>query len=337
PELDVSMREELGQSMYAASVGGFRSVIATWQNIQAFTAFERKDWTTVEEKFQLITQLQPRVLDHWLTAKWHMSFNAYAHFRQQAELADTDWKAWQLYHVVAPGYLQRGEEFLLEGMRYLPDEALLYLDMGVLYSASDKHDDQCTAAGWFYEGMQKPDAHRVLRSHYLSSIARCPERTDEAYGAFREAYYDGFLTPTVRTRFEQFETADVEERMAGKSLTELKKIAAEEPGYLPLAALARYWSNADDPAKAVGIYREIAEIEGTPDHYRKKLGLELAKLPGNEKEAIEILYSFYMPRHPGIYPDVRAALVMMEDRLGVPEEERLIQEAARNAQEAVWN
>ena len=46
PALDITMRERLGQSTYVAAMGGFRSLIATWQAIQAFTVQPHMRYTS---------------------------------------------------------------------------------------------------------------------------------------------------------------------------------------------------------------------------------------------------------------------------------------------------
>ncbi len=338
PALDITMRERLGQSTYVAAMGGFRSLIATWQAIQAFTSFERAEWTDVEDRYQLVTQLQPRVKEHWISAKWHMAYNAYAWYKREAELAESEWKAWQLDNIVAEGYLDRGKQFLLDGMRFLPDEPELFRDMGDLYAARDKYDNPCEAAEWYAQGMQMPDAHRALRALYLASLARCPEKKEEAYAAFRNAYFEGYITPTVRVNFERFEDADVDARIAGKSLEQVGAAArAEGAGYLGLAGLARYFTTVEhDREQAIAVLREIAAMDGAPDHYRKKLGLELAAIPGREDEALEILTGFYMPKLPGLYPEIRRAIVAIEDRLGVPDAQRIIPADRQLTPDAVW-
>ena len=74
--LSIGLREQIGQSAFIAVLGGFRSVIADLLFIDAYSAWERTDWTYLLLRLRQATELQPRAILFWEIAGWHMAWNA---------------------------------------------------------------------------------------------------------------------------------------------------------------------------------------------------------------------------------------------------------------------
>ena len=74
--LSLDLREKIGQSAFVAVLGGFRSVIADVLFIDAYSAWERTDWTQLLLRLRQATELQPRSILFWEMAGWHMAWNA---------------------------------------------------------------------------------------------------------------------------------------------------------------------------------------------------------------------------------------------------------------------
>src|SRR5438309_10050521 len=75
-ELNLDLREQIGQLGFIAALSGFRSILADALFIQAHVAWERTEWGRVFLLFRQVTTLQPRVVLFWDMAACHIAWNA---------------------------------------------------------------------------------------------------------------------------------------------------------------------------------------------------------------------------------------------------------------------
>ncbi len=120
------------------ALGGFRGLIA---NALWVRAMELQDEGKYFEKVQLadwITKLQPHFTTVWVVQAWDMAYNISIKF-------DDPRDRWQ--------WVQRGVELLRdEGLKYNPDETLLYRELA-----------------WFFQhkiGQDLDDAHKYFKSQW---------------------------------------------------------------------------------------------------------------------------------------------------------------------------
>src|SRR5207253_7907554 len=114
--LSIDLREQLGQSAVIAVLGGFRSVMADLLFIDAYSAWERTDWTYLLLRLRQATELQPRAILFWEMAGWHMAWNA-----GTAALED-DSKSPAARHRLQHDYLELGKDFLVRGIAHNPEK-----------------------------------------------------------------------------------------------------------------------------------------------------------------------------------------------------------------------
>lgn len=126
--IDLSLRENLGQMGFAASLGGLRSLVASITYLQAYTAFENVDWAKVDGLFQLTTRLQPGYGRYWEEASWHMAYNAASSYLFDKKIRPA------IRHQLARDHVQRGIEILNEGLRFSPNEPHLWVELGSIYA-----------------------------------------------------------------------------------------------------------------------------------------------------------------------------------------------------------
>jgi len=303
-ELDLSMREQLGQGMFVASIGGFRSLIASILYLQAHADFENREWAKVEAAYGVITRLQPRSIHYWDNAHWHMAYNAFGYYQRTAATEPDSWEAWKMTNQLAPYYLERGRQFLEDGLRHNPDSYILHRAMGDL--RSKKYGDDCGAADWYLRGSKLTNARSYMHRLYLYAISKCPERIDEAYAALREAYHAGSRTPTVLLEFEKKEDHFIDLELKAMSVDEIRAaaLAVGDDEYLPVARLARHFETvARDDRKAAALFQQLVRLGQAPEFYQKKWGLALARIPGMEKEAHQVLGNFLAGKLRGAFPD----------------------------------
>ena len=126
--IDLSLRENLGQMGFAASLGGLRSLVASITYLQAFTAFENVDWAKVDGLFQLTTRLQPGYGKYWEEASWHMAYNAASSYLNDEKLRPA------IRHQLARDHVRRGIDILEEGLKFAPDDGRLWAELGHIYA-----------------------------------------------------------------------------------------------------------------------------------------------------------------------------------------------------------
>lgn len=199
-QLDLDMRERLGQMGFVAALSGFRAVIADLLWIQAHTAWERTEWGRMKLLFDTVTALQPRALMFWDLAAWHMAWNA-----SVAMLENPDEPREALRIKAQREYWKIGEDYLLRGIHNNPDRALLYDRLGMLYR--DKFQDHAKAQAAYAQAARLPDAPPYCRRFAAYELSHVPGREREAYNRLMELYRmgEGEHLPTLLKRIQAME------------------------------------------------------------------------------------------------------------------------------------
>ena len=181
--LSLDLREKIGQSAFVAVLGGFRSVIADLLFIDAYSAWERTDWTTLLLRLRQATELQPRSILFWEIAGWHMAWNA------ATAAAEDDSKSAATRRRLQFQYLKLGEDFLVRGVVHNPDKPQLYEALARLYR--DKFQDHARAAENFEEASRLPGHASYDERFSAYELSYCEGREREAYDRLRVLYERG--------------------------------------------------------------------------------------------------------------------------------------------------
>jgi hypothetical protein len=181
--LSIGLREQIGQSAFIAVLGGFRSVIADLLFIDAYSAWERTDWTFLLLRLRQATELQPRAILFWEMAGWHMAWNA-----GTAALED-DSKSPAARRRLQHDYLELGKDFLVRGIAHNPEKPELYEALARLYR--DKFHDHARAAENFEKASRLPGHHSYDERFSAYELAECEGREREAYDRLRALYQRG--------------------------------------------------------------------------------------------------------------------------------------------------
>ncbi len=183
-QLDLDMRQRLGQGGFIAALSGFRALVADVLWIQAHSAWERTEWGRMKLIFDTVTSLQPRCLMFWDMAAWHMAWNA-----SVAAYDDPNQPRESLRIRAQREYFHLGEQFLLDGIKNNPDRALLYDRLGTLYR--DKFKDFCKAHAAYESCAKLPDAPAYAKRFAAYSLAECPGNERAAYDLLVALYKMG--------------------------------------------------------------------------------------------------------------------------------------------------
>jgi len=182
--LNLSLREQIGQSGFLAALSGFRSPLAAFLWIDAHSAWEKTEWGRMNGLFNTVTTLQPHSLLYWDIAAWHMAWNA-----SVAALQDRKQPSEALRERSRRQYIELGRDFLERGIRNNPDQYLLYERLGILLR--DKVEDHGAAADAFAKAASFPQAPAYIHRFAAYEAAKVPGREREAYDRMLALYNEG--------------------------------------------------------------------------------------------------------------------------------------------------
>jgi len=186
--VNIKMREQVGQGLSLALLGGFRALVADLLWIAAHGAWEEKRWFTMRQDFEAVTMLQPHAMFFWDLASWHLAWNAsYAAFTDPAEprlaIRLRNQRLW----------IQAGRELLERGIANNPDRFELYEKLG--WMLKQKAQDTCGAADAALAAVKRcqswqRDYLQRLAGYWLEECARekNPARLREAYDYWRDLW-----------------------------------------------------------------------------------------------------------------------------------------------------
>lgn len=190
--LSFSTREKIGQTASAITLGGLRTVIATFLNLRAYTYFENQDWANLEDTYHSIVTLQPQNEYYWDNGAWNLAYNAAAAAEKNETLPPLRAKA---LHKV---YVDKGKAFLEKGLENIPDSSRLWNQLGTYYSNPRKYPDFQKAADAFKKASDLNPNNEIIRRAYLYSLARVPSEEKKALALIRQQYRYELTTRTYR-------------------------------------------------------------------------------------------------------------------------------------------
>ncbi len=183
-ELDLPLRQQVGQMGFVAALSGFRSLVAAVLWIQAHAAWEKVEWGRMAGLFQTVTTLQPKSILYWDMSAWQMAWNA-----SVAALEDKRQPSEVLRQREQRKYFELGRKFYEEGLRSNPDSGELWQKFAIL--ERDKFQDHAAAAQAFLTAAGKADARPYYRRMAAYEIAQIPGREREAYDLMKSLYAEG--------------------------------------------------------------------------------------------------------------------------------------------------
>lgn len=190
--LDIDTRKKVGQGFWAVSLGGLRTLVATVLNLRAFSYFEGQKWEQVADTYDTIVQLAPNSAFYWDTGHWHMAYNAAAHYQTDSSLpeirAQAEWRKW----------IKRGTAFLEEGVKQNPENALLWKQLGWLYSDPNKLVDYDKSAEAYGRAVEIGGVLPYVNRARVYALARSKNGIDKALPLVRELQKEpGGNVPTL--------------------------------------------------------------------------------------------------------------------------------------------
>jgi hypothetical protein len=199
-DLNLNLREKIGQVGFIAALSGFRAMLADFLFIQAHAAWERTEWGRVLFLFRQVTALQPHVPFFWDMAAWHMAWNASA-----AAMNDPSQPRQALRVKAQREYFAIGKDFLERGIKNNPRNSKLYETLAILYR--DKYNDHARASEFFRKAADCPGAPSYDKRFSAYELSYCEGWEPQAYIQLRRLYDEGEpeRLPTLVKRLKYLE------------------------------------------------------------------------------------------------------------------------------------
>lgn len=195
--LDLSMRDQLGQTFFIAVLGGFRSVVASLVELQTITPWQYSNWGVVDELYSVCTTLQPREEHYWEQRAWHLACNARDSYRYDSTLTGAN------RNRMGQAYVEKGLHVLREGLARNPESWKLW-DRLADYSANPWNlQPDFTVAADCYQKAWELSGRRFYYRLGILKLARVPGREREAWDALT-ALYAG------KDRFDRSPSVEIE-------------------------------------------------------------------------------------------------------------------------------
>ena len=265
PKLEIRTGEKIGQTFSAVSLGGLRTLIATFLNLRAFSFFSEQKWGDVGDTFDVIVDLAPRTRYYWDTGSWHQAYNAASYYLYDSEIPPLRRKlAWR-------ESILKGQAFLERGIRNNPDDPKLYEGLGVLLSDSNKiaafsspSEAYEKAYEAFMAAVETGNARGYAKRAALYSLARVPGREMDALALANQIREENpRLPPTV---LGLLYTLNYHEDPAQDVLTLVDSIFPNRK--IAYKVLGNQWMRTRDYFPVDGIARVIPLLEkelGVPE------------------------------------------------------------------------
>ena len=128
PPPRISKRDAFSQQIAFFTLGGLRSLAAEITALDATNAWIKRDWERADARWGTVTMLAPRRVNYWASASREMATNAAGDILSNDRLNSHE-RAVRARH-----YIDRGEQYLLQGIANNPDSPLLHARLGDFYS-----------------------------------------------------------------------------------------------------------------------------------------------------------------------------------------------------------
>lgn len=194
--LNLSLRDELGQTFFIAVLGGFRSVVASIVELQTITPWQYSNWGVVDELYAICTKLQPREEHYWEQRSWHLAANARDTYLFDSTLPEPT----RVY--LGQQQVEKGIAVLREGLQRLPDSWKLWERLAWYSSNYNDAPDYAGAAEYYHKAWEL-SGRGVYRRLGVFQLCKVPGREKEAWDALMEFY-------NSQSRLDRSATVEVE-------------------------------------------------------------------------------------------------------------------------------
>jgi len=175
--------EQMSQSALIGTLGGLRSLVATYLTLEAYEHFSTKSWDDLRQTYQIITNLEPTDESHWVSVIWHIGINATANMELDRKLPRFERER------RFKEYAFQAIDLAEKGIKQLPESAAIRIQLAEVYR--EKLKDDCATSRVYGETIGLPGAPGYVRRFHGYFMARCPGKEQEAYAYLMSLYREG--------------------------------------------------------------------------------------------------------------------------------------------------
>lgn len=194
PPPALELRDQMGQSFYLASLGGFRSLIASLVEVEGMTGWQQLNYGKVDACYALCCELQPRDLHYWDFRYWMLAKNASHYFRF------VDGTRGEVGRAINQRYVDKGIEVLEKAEPWVGNDWRYWRTLGD--ALTDIHYnsklDWSRAADAYAKALTIPDCMSFVQTLRVRALAQSPGREGEAWDLLVEMYKDPEHPPVVK-------------------------------------------------------------------------------------------------------------------------------------------
>lgn len=259
PHLEIDSRDRIGQTSSAVALGGLRTLVATFLNLRAYTAFTERRWADLAETYDTMVDLAPHTRYYWETGSWHLAYNAAGYYLNDSQLPPLRRReAWR-------SFIVQGRAFLERGIRNNPQDWSLLASLGFLLSDPNKFPafrdpNACfaAAAAAYQKSAATGKAPAFVRRAWCYSLARVEGRESEALGLARSlaAASPNNRTPTLMMLLLVLEAHENPALDVARRAVEL--FGSPEKAY---AALSGHWQRTRERFPVFGVSAALDALE----------------------------------------------------------------------------
>ncbi len=170
----------MSQSSLMGTLGGLRSMVAVYLTLKAYEHFSYTEWGELNKTYGLITGLEPRVEEHWVSWVWHIGINAVAYVQNEPGMTDQERK--RLFDF----YTQEAIKVGRRGIEQLPQSSAIRGQLAEVYR--EKLKDNCAVAQLYKEMIGLPDSLEYVVRFHGYFLAKCEGKEQEAYDYLMNLY-----------------------------------------------------------------------------------------------------------------------------------------------------
>jgi hypothetical protein len=175
--------EQMSQSTLIGTLGGLRSLIAVFLTLEAYEHFGNKDWEQLSQTYAIITNLEPRDEEHWVSWIWHIGINATANMEIDTRLPEFERKR-RFF-----AYALEAVKIAENGIKQIPESSVIRMQLAEVYR--EKLKDNCATSRVYGETIGLTGALPFVERFHGYFMARCDGKEQEAYDYLTALYREG--------------------------------------------------------------------------------------------------------------------------------------------------
>ncbi len=181
PQLPLSANNALEEQLSFFLLGGLSSLAAEIFVLEATNAWAAYNWPRTEYCWQMVTTLNPRRPNYWISAARDMSVNASSFAFNNTLLDERERVA------LSEAYFDRGVRFLEEGIARHPDSFLLFAALGDTLSDLNRFPAFSRAVDAYHRA-NLLGAPPIYKRQEFYNLCRIRGREQEAWNLGRSLY-----------------------------------------------------------------------------------------------------------------------------------------------------